>query len=45
MDRRGFMGALSGGLLATPLLYAQAAERVYRIGWLYLGAPSMPPAP
>ena len=33
MDRRGFIGALGGGLLATPLLYAQRAERVYHIGW------------
>src|SRR5215470_17854790 len=39
MDRRRFIGALSGGLLATPLLYAQHAERVYRIGWLDLGVP------
>jgi len=39
MDRRGFIGRLSGGLLATPLIYAQNAERVYRIGWLDLGAP------
>ncbi len=37
MDRRRFIGALSGGL-ATPLLYAQQAERVYHIGWLELGA-------
>ena len=37
MDRRRFIGALSGGL-ATPLLYAQQAERVYHIGWLDLGA-------
>src|SRR5262252_7785098 len=39
MDRRGFIGALGGGLLGTPLLYAQQAERVYHIGWLDLGAP------
>jgi putative ABC transport system substrate-binding protein len=39
MDRRDFIDALSGGLLVTPLLYAQRAERVYRIGWLDLGAP------
>ncbi|HEY3232797.1 MAG TPA: ABC transporter substrate-binding protein [Roseiflexaceae bacterium] len=40
MNRRGFVGALSGGLLATPVLYAEPAERVYHIGWLDLGAPS-----
>jgi ABC-type uncharacterized transport system substrate-binding protein len=39
MDRRAFIGALGGGLLATPLLHAQNAERVYRIGWLDLGTP------
>src|SRR5215475_8458079 len=39
MDRRRFIGALAGGL-ATPLLYAQHAERVYHIGWLDLGASS-----
>src|SRR5262250_3296705 len=44
MDRRDFIGALSGGLLATPLLYAQAAERVYHIGWLDLGVPGVPPS-
>ena len=38
MDRRRFIGALGGGLFATPLLYAQHAERVYHIGWLDLGA-------
>src|SRR5215470_6465655 len=43
MDRRRFIGALSG-LLATPLLYAQAAERVYHIGWLDLGVPGVPPS-
>ena len=39
IDRRRFIGALGGGLFATPLLYAQHAERVYHIGWLDLGAP------
>jgi putative tryptophan/tyrosine transport system substrate-binding protein len=35
MDRRVFMGALTGGLLATPLAAeAQPAAKVYRIGLL-----------
>ena len=35
MDRRTFLGALAGGLLAAPLsAEAQQAPRVARIGWL-----------
>jgi len=40
----GVLGALSGGPLVTPLLHAQRAERVYRIGWLDLGVPGVPPS-
>jgi ABC-type uncharacterized transport system substrate-binding protein len=40
MDRRGFLGALSSSLLATPLVtVAQTAGTVYHIGWLDLGRP------
>ena len=35
MDRRAFLGALAGGLLAAPLAArAQQAGKVYRIGFL-----------
>jgi putative ABC transport system substrate-binding protein len=40
MDRRQFIGAVAGGLLSTPLAVdAQQPGKVYRIGWLDLGAP------
>jgi len=42
MNRRAFLGALSGSLLAAPLAgEAQQAGRVYRIGWL--GTTPAPP--
>jgi putative ABC transport system substrate-binding protein len=35
MDRRAFIGAMAGGLLATPLVAeAQQAAKIARIGWL-----------
>ncbi|HTK43684.1 MAG TPA: hypothetical protein VL287_19030 [Gemmatimonadales bacterium] len=35
MDRRAFIAAVTGGLLAAPLaVEAQPAGKVYRIGWL-----------
>jgi hypothetical protein len=35
MDRRAFIGALAGGLLAAPLAaQAQQAATMYRIGYL-----------
>ncbi len=38
--RRGFLGALAGGLLAAPLAAeGQRADKVYRIGLLRPGAP------
>src|SRR5215472_7666093 len=41
LDRRGFMAAITGGLLAAPLAAeAQPAGRVYRIGYLYPGQPA-----
>jgi len=41
MNRRAFMGALAGGLLAAPLAAeAQPAGKVYRIGYLLEIAPS-----
>src|SRR5713226_8596889 len=40
MDRRTFLGALAGALLAAPLsAQAQPAGNVYRIGFLFWGAP------
>jgi len=39
MDRRAFMGALAGGLLAAPLVAeAQKAGKVWRVGYLTYGA-------
>ena len=41
MNRRTFLGALSGGLLAAPLAAgAHPAGKVYRIGFLRLGQPN-----
>ena len=35
MERRVFLGAVTGGLLAAPFaVAAQPAKKVYRIGWL-----------
>jgi len=35
MDRRAFLGTLTGGLLATPLaVEAQQAAKVWRLGYL-----------
>ena len=40
ITRRVFVGSLTGGLLAAPLaVEAQQAGRMYRIGYLYEGAP------
>ena len=40
MDRRGFLSALAGGLLAVPLaVEAQQPSKVYHVGWLYYGQP------
>ena len=40
VNRRGFIGALAGGVLAAPLAaQAQSAGKLWRIGWLYEGAP------
>ena len=42
MERRAFIGAVTGGLLAAPLAAgAQQAKKVYRIGIL-AAAPSPP---
>ncbi len=39
MDRRTFVYAIAGALLvAPPMVYAQRAEKVYRIGYLREGA-------
>jgi len=41
MDRRTFVGAVVGGLLAAPVvILAQPATRVYRLGILFLGSGS-----
>ena len=41
MDRRAFVAAVTGGLLATPVvILAQPATRVYRLGILFLGGDS-----
>src|SRR3989441_2521192 len=41
MDRRTFVGAVAGGLLAAPAaILAQPATRVYRLGVLFLGGGS-----
>jgi len=41
MDRRAFIAAAAGGLLAAPLAAeAQQAGTVYRIGYLSIGSPS-----
>jgi len=43
MDRRTFLGALAGGLLAAPLAAgAQQAGKVWRIGWLLTGSLESP---
>ena len=44
MDRRTFLGTLTGGLLAAPLAaHAQQASKVYRIGYLsHFGCPIRP---
>jgi putative ABC transport system substrate-binding protein len=40
VHRRAFLGSLTGGLLAAPLAArAQQAGRMYRIGYLFEGAP------
>ncbi len=42
MDRRAFIGTIAGGLLAAPLaVKAQQAGKVYRIGFLDPGSPSV----
>jgi len=41
VDRRAFIGALAGGLLAAPLA-VKAQPRVYRVGFLSQGSP-LPP--
>ncbi len=44
MDRRAFLGTLTGGLLAAPLVAeAQPAGKVPRIGWVGNMAPPPPP--
>src|SRR5215471_4705350 len=44
MDRRAFLGALAGGLVARPLA-AQAlqAPNLYRVGWVFLTSPGEEP--
>jgi putative ABC transport system substrate-binding protein len=43
VDRRTFIGALTGGLLAAPLVAeAQQAGKVWRIGWLLTGSLESP---
>jgi len=44
VERRAFLGAVTGGLLAAPLAAeAQQAGKVYRIGWLAITTPTSPP--
>ena len=44
IDRRTFLGVLTGGLLAAPLAAkAQPAGKVYRIGWLAITPPTSAP--
>jgi len=44
MDRRAFIGTLTGGLLAAPLgAEAQQAGKVYRIGFISASSPSSDP--
>ena len=39
MDRRAFIGSLTGGLLAAPLVAeAQSTGKAWRVGWLYEGS-------
>jgi putative ABC transport system substrate-binding protein len=46
MERRAFMAAIAGGLLAAPLAAeAQKPGKVYRIGWLAITAPTSAPRP
>jgi putative ABC transport system substrate-binding protein len=43
MNRRAFIGSLTGGLLAAPLAAeAQPASRVARVGWMSLATPTAP---
>jgi ABC-type uncharacterized transport system substrate-binding protein len=45
VERRAFLAAVAGGLLAAPLaVEAQPAERVYRIGLFHVGLDHVPPA-
>src|SRR4029077_20068735 len=45
MDRRAFIGTLTGGLLAAPLAAeAQSAGKTARVGWLALGPNAGPAA-
>jgi len=39
MDRRAFIGTLTGGLLASPLAADAQQPRVYRIGVVLQGGP------
>ena len=42
MERRAFIGTLTGGLLAAPLAaVAQQAGKVFRIGYLGVGSPDL----
>jgi putative ABC transport system substrate-binding protein len=44
MDRRAFIYAWAGGLLTAPLAAgAQRTDKVYRIGWLSINAPTSAP--
>jgi putative ABC transport system substrate-binding protein len=43
MERRTFLGMITGGLLATPLAAeAQSAGKIYRVGYLGYGYPTEP---
>jgi putative tryptophan/tyrosine transport system substrate-binding protein len=43
IDRRNFIGSIAGGLLAAPFgVHAQKAEKLYRIGYLRVGAVPVP---
>jgi hypothetical protein len=43
MDRRAFIGSLTGGLLATPLVSAAQQSAMPVVGYLHFASPGLAP--